>query len=206
MNVIDAIEQRRATHQFDPEHPVPEADLNTILAAGRRAPTAFNLQHTRFLVVRDPELRAKIRAVSWDQAQVTDAGALIIVCADVMAWRKDPARYWRNAPVPVREKLVPAIGGFYEGNPQMQRDEALRSAGMASMNLMLAAQALGYNTCPMDGFNFEAVAELIHLPDDHLITMFVTVGKSLDPPKPRAGDLEPSEQILFDTFSPLVQA
>lgn len=205
MHVIDAIEQRRATNTFDAAHPIPPEDLQRILHAGRRAPTAFNLQHTRFLVVQDPGLRSKLRVAAWNQSQVTDAAALIVVCADIMAWKKDPARYWRNAPEPVQNSLVPAIQNFYEGHPQMQRDEALRSASMAAMNLMLAAQALGYNSCPMDGFDFEAVADIIQLPDDHLITMFVAIGKGRDTPKPRSGDLDPSEQIVVDTFAPRVQ-
>ena len=59
----------------------------------------------------------------------------------------------------------------YKGNEQVQRDEAMRSCGIAAQTLMLAAKAMGYDSCPMDGFDFEAVGKLINLPADHLISM-----------------------------------
>ena len=59
--------------------------------------------------------------------------------------------------------------GMYEGREQLQRDEALRSCGMAAQTIMLAAKALGYDTCPMAGFDPEAVGRLINLPPDHVI-------------------------------------
>ena len=201
MNVLEAIETRRAVKHFDPDHVMPEEDLKTLLQAGRWAPSAFNIQHTRFLVVKDPELRKKIRAVSWDQAQVTDASELIVVCADTKAWDKDPARYWQNAPEEVKGFMVGAIGQYYSNQEQVQRDEAFRSSGLAAQNLMLAAKELGYETCPMDGFDFEAVAEMIHLPEDHIISMFVVVGKGTQPARGRSGPLPEEEQVLYDTFA-----
>ncbi|MCC5847084.1 MAG: nitroreductase family protein [Verrucomicrobia bacterium] len=200
MTVLEAIESRRAAKAFDPNHMLPEAHLREILRAGALAPTAFNIQHNRLLVVKNPEIRRKLRAVSWDQPQVTDASALIVVCADVQAWRKNPARYWRNAPEKVQDTLVDAIKAFYTDRDQAQRDEALRSSGMAAMNLMLAAKSLGYDSCPMDGFDFEAVAKIIHLPDDHLISMFVAIGRNTVPPKARSGFLEDHERFFEDGF------
>jgi nitroreductase len=201
MNVLEAIETRRAVKHFDPDHVMPEEDLEKLLHAGRRAPTAFNIQHTRFLVVNDPELRRKIKAVSWDQAQVTDASVLIVVCADLKAWEKSPERYWRNAPEEVKGFMVGAIGQYYNGQEQTQRDEAMRSCGLAAQNLMLAAKGLGYESCPMDGFDFDAVAEMIQLPEDHLISMFVVVGKGTQPARERSGPLEADEQVVYNTFS-----
>ena len=79
---------------------------------------------------------------------------------------------------PVQDFLVPAIGQYYNGHEQVQRDEAMRSCGMAAMTLMLAAKEMGYDTCPMDGFDFDAVAKLLNLPADHIPTMFVVIGKA----------------------------
>jgi nitroreductase len=200
MNVLEAIETRRAIKHFDPEHEMPEEELKTLLQAGRLAPSAFNIQHTRFLVVKDPELRKKIQSVSWDQAQVTEASVLIVVCADMKAWEKDPARYWRNAPEEVKGFMVGAIGQYYANQEQVQRDEAFRSCGLAAQNLMLAAKELGYESCPMDGFDFDAVGELIRLPEDHIISMFVVVGKGTQPAWERTGPLPEEEQILYNTF------
>ena len=200
MNTFDAIEQRRALKVFDPEHRMPEEDIQRLLDLAMLSPTAFNLQNWRFVVVRDPALRQKIRAVSWNQAQVTDASLLVILCADLRAWEKQPERYWRDAPPDVAEVLVPAIGNYYQGREQVQRDEAMRSCGIAAQTLMLAARAMGYDSCPMDGFDFEAVGRLIQLPDDHVISMFVVVGKALQPAWPRPGSLRRDEVVFQDHF------
>lgn len=200
MNVLEAIEQRRAVKHFDPAHRMTDAEVDQLLSLARLSPTAFNIQHWRFVVVKDPELRQQIRQVSWDQAQVTDASLLIVLCGDLRAWNRDAARYWRNAPLPVQNFLVPAIGQYYTGREQEQRDEVMRSCGIAAQTLMLAAKGMGYDTCPMDGFDFEAVARLIRLPQDHAISMFITVGKALQPAQPRSGPIPAEEAVVEDRF------
>lgn len=82
----------------------------------------------------------------------------------------------------------------------MQRDEAMRSCGMAAMTLMLAAQAMGYDSCPMDGFDFDAVGKLINLPQDHVVAMFVAIGKGTKEAWPRGGQLAPDEVVVQDRF------
>lgn len=200
MQVLEAIQNRRSIKKFDPNHKISEKDTRELFDLARLSPTAFNIQHWRFVSVTDTDLREKIKAVSWNQAQVTDASLLVIVCADLKAWSKDPARYWANAPKEAQEMLVPAIGPFYDGNDQVQRDEAFRSCGIAAQTLMLAAQGLGYDSCPMDGFDFDAVAKLINLPEDHVITMFVTIGKKLEPAFERGGQLSHEEIVVENTF------
>ncbi|MCB1091570.1 MAG: nitroreductase family protein, partial [Verrucomicrobiae bacterium] len=103
MNVIDTIHARRSVKHYDATHRMSEEEIRTLLSTAMQAPTAFNIQHWRFVAVTDPELRRQIRASAWDQAQVTDASLLIVLCADRDAWKKDPARYWRDAPEPVRD-------------------------------------------------------------------------------------------------------
>lgn len=200
MHVIEAIETRRSVKHYDPQHRMPQQEIDQLLSLGMLAPTAFNIQNWRFVAVTDPELRKQIRAASWDQAQVTDASLLVVLTADLNAWKKEPQRYWRDAPQPVQDYLVPAIGQYYSGRDQVQRDEAMRSCGMAAMTLMLAAKDMGYDTCPMDGFDFDAVGKLIHLPEDHVISMFVVVGKPLRDAQPRGGQLAIDEVVVRNTF------
>ena len=90
---------------------------------------------------------------------------------------------------------------FYRDKDQVQRDEALRSCGIAAQTLMLAAKTMGYDSCPMDGFDFDKVGELINLPDDHMIAMFVTIGKGTKEAWPRPGQLGLDEVVIKDTFS-----
>ena len=197
MNVATAIETRRSVKGYDPGHRMTEAEVKTFLSHAMLAPTAFNIQNWRLVLVRDPELRQEIRKVAWDQAQVTDASLLLVLCADLKSWEKDPARYWRNVPQPVQDFLVPAIGQYYAGKEQVQRDEAMRSCGIAAMTLMLMAKEMGYDSSPMDGFDFTAVGKLINLPHDHVITMMLAVGRGIKEPWPRGGQL-PMEQVVIE--------
>ncbi|MEM0965563.1 MAG: nitroreductase family protein [Verrucomicrobiota bacterium] len=200
MDTFTAIESRRAIKHFDPEHHMPEADEKRLLELTLQSPTAFNIQHWRFVLAKDPELRKQIRAVAWDQAQVTDASLLIIICGNVNGWKEDPNQYWVNAPQEVQDFLVPAIGQYYEGREDVQRDEIMRSAGIAGQTLMLAAKAMGYDSCPMDGFDFEAVGKLIGLPEGHQIAFMVAVGKGTKDAWPKPGQLPYDEVVLDNGF------
>ncbi len=143
------------------------------------SPTAFNIQNWRFVAAQDPELRAEIRKAAWDQPQVTEASLLLILCMDLKSWDKSPERYWRNAPESVAASMVREIRHFYRDDDELQRDEGMRSCGMAAQTAMLAAGAMGYDSCPMDGFDFKRVAHLINLPPDHRICMMIAIGKTL---------------------------
>ena len=97
--------------------------------------------------------------------------------------------------------MLPAIDDYYRGKDQVQRDEAMRSCGIAAQTLILAAKSLGYDSCPMDGFDYEKVGELINLPDDHVIAMFVAIGKGTKEPWPRPGQLSLDEVVIKNKFS-----
>ena len=200
MNVSQAIIERRSVKAYDPQHTITEDEISKLMSLAVLSPTAFNIQNWRFVVVTDPALRKQIRAASWDQAQVEEASVLIVLTADLHAWSKQPERYWENAPKPVQDYLVNAIGQYYTGKDQVQRDEAMRSCGMAAMTIMLAAKEMGYDTCPMDGFDFDAVAKLLNLPTDHTPVMFVVVGKALKPAQPRGGQLKVDEVVVYNKF------
>lgn len=200
MDVMTAIYERRSVKEYDPEHRLSDEEVETLLKAAIQSPTSFNIQHWRFVVVRDEALRAQIRAAGNDQAQMTEASLLVVMTADVKAWEKSPARYWKDAPEPVAELLVNWMGPFHEGKEQLQRDEAMRSIGIAMQTLMLAAKGLGYDSCPMIGFEHEAVAKLINLPADHVIGPMVVIGKGIKPAWPKPGQLSLEEVVISDRF------
>jgi nitroreductase len=201
MDTFDAIYKRRAVKAFDPEHRLTPEEETKLLEAAIQAPTSFNIQHWRFVVVRDPELRQRIRKeLGNDQAQMTDASLLVIMTADVKAWAKSPERYWKDAPKEVADMLVGWMGPFHEGREWLQRDEAQRSIGMAMQTLMLAATAMGYQSCPMIGFDIDKVAELIRLPEDHVMGAMVAIGKGTKETWPKPGQLPLSEVVLENGF------
>ncbi len=198
MDTFDAIYQRRAIKHFDPEHQLTNEEETKILEAAIQTPTSFNIQHWRFVIIRDPALRQRIRTeFGNDQAQMTDASLLIVMTADTMAWAKEPDRYWQNAPQEVCELLVNWMGPFHEGREWLQRDEAQRSIGLAMQTIMLSAKAMGYDSCPMIGFDIDKVAELINLPDDHVMGPMVAIGKKTQDSWPKPGQL-PLSQLVFE--------
>jgi len=200
VDVQEAIRKRRSIKRFDPEHRMPREHVDQLLDLALLAPTAFNIQHCRLVVVADAGLRRELREASFGQSQVTDASLLVAICADLQAWNKQPERYWSHVPDTVRDGMIRTIGDFYTGREAMQRDEAMRSCGLVAQTLMLAAQGLGYGTCPMDGFDFPRVGALLRLPDDHVLSMFVAVGRPLQPAHPRGGRIPRAEAVIRDRF------
>ena len=151
MDTFNAINQRRSVKAYDPNHRLTPAEETQLLEAAIQSPTSFNMQNWRFVVVRDPALRKEIRDAAVDQAQVTDASLLIVLTADLEAWRE--------------------------------------------------TKAMGYDSCPMIGFDPVKVAKIINLPSDHVIGFMSTVGKAVKPAWPKGGQLALSEVVVQDQFA-----
>jgi nitroreductase len=200
MQVDEAIRARRAIKWYDPEHQMPEETFLKLMEHAILAPTAFNIQNWRFVRVTDPEQRKAIRAVAWDQAQVTDASELLVLCFDNKCWQRDPQRYWRKAPQEVQDFLVPAIDDYYRDKPQVERDEGMRSCGLVGQTIMLMALELGYQSCPMDGFDYDEVAKIINLPKDHSIAFMIAIGKGTKESWPKPGQLPLDEVMINNRF------
>ncbi len=200
MNVSTAIQERRAEKMFDPAFTISEQEVNDLLEKAMLSPTAFNIQNWRIVNVKDSALRQNIREVAWNQDKVTDASLLFVVCADLNAWAKEPARYWAGAPQMYQDMLIPAIDAYYRDKPQVQRDEAMRSCGIISMSIMLLAQEQGWYSCPMDGFDFSAVGKLINLPEGHVVSMMITIGRRTQESFPRVGKISLNEVLIENTF------
>ncbi len=200
MELTEAITQRRTVKQFDPEHRLSHEEFQTLIHHAMLAPTSFNIQHWRFVRISDPQLRADICRAAWGQTQVVQASELLVVTADIKAWDKSPERYWRNTDADTQAMVVGMLTEFYQGREWMQRDEAIRSAAFAAQNLMLSAKAMGYDSCPMIGFDPDAVAQLIHLPADHLIVMLLAIGRASAEPAPRGGQSPIDELLINNRF------
>lgn len=201
MNVFDAIQQRRAMKRFDPEFQLSQTDkkqlLNNVM---QNAPSAFNLQHWRPVLIEDNELRQQVRKIAWDQPQVTEASLLIILCAKIDTWEKDASQVWTGVPEETQKVMVGAIDQYYRGRSQTQRDEVMRSAGIFAQTFMLLAKDQGLDSCPMDGFDFDAMGKLIQLPEDHVVCLMIAVGKGASQPYPRIGKLPYDDLVKLNHF------
>lgn len=195
MLTLNAIQERRSIKHFNPEHAMDASVIKTLMDHALLSPTSFNMQNWRFILITDKAQKARLKEASFGQAQVEDASLTIILCANLKA-HEQAERHWRHSDKKSQEAIIPMIQNFYGNNPALQRDEALRSIGIASQTIMLAAKALGYDSCPMIGFDSAKVAELIQLPEDHIIGMMITIGKATKSASPRSGPM-PQEEICF---------
>jgi nitroreductase len=200
MKVSEAVASRRAIKWYDPNHKMPEETFTRLMEQALLAPTAFNIQNWRFVRITDPQQRKAIRAVAWDQAQVTDASELLVLCFDTKAWSRQPERYWRNAPPEVQHFLLPALAEYYKDKPQVERDEGMRSCGIVGMTIMLLAKEAGYESCPMDGFDYDAVGKIIGLPADHAVAFMIAIGKGTKAPWPKPGQLPLADVLVENHF------
>lgn len=200
MNVQEVIYARRSVKHYDANFQMPQKDITRLLELTLQSPTSFNIQNWRFVLVEDKNIRQQIREAAWDQVQITDASLLFALCADLKSWNKQPERYWKNAPADTQDLILTMIRPFYDGNEQLQRDEALRSIGIAAQTMMLAAKDMGYDSCPMIGFHSDKVAEIINLPADHVLGMLLSVGKGTKEAWDKPGQLPLSEVLLKNHF------
>jgi len=200
MDTFDAINQRRSVKCFDKNHKMTKDEIDQLLELAVLSPTSYNIQNWRFVTVTDQAIKDKLSEISHGQQQVSDASLVIILCADLNSWDKDPERYWANIPAEPRNALIESLRNSYGGKLQQQRDEAMRSCGMASQTIMLAAKSMGYDTCPMKGFDYDAVGKMINLPSDHVISMMVVVGKRTKDASPRGGQLQLSDVVFENSF------
>ena len=203
MDTFEAIRNRRSIKKFDPNHKINADEITKLLGSAILSPTSYNIQNWRFVTITDNKLKDKLSELSHGQRHVSEASLVIILCADLNSWDKEPQRYWRNIAEKSRNDLVKSLRNSYQGKPQQQRDEAMRSCGMAAQTIMLAAKSMGYDTCPMKGFDYDKVGDLIELPEDHVIVMMVIVGKAAKEASPRGGQLVLSE-IAFENKFPKV--
>jgi len=200
LSVADAIKQRRSVQYFDPDFVIPAKNIRKMIEHAMLAPSAFNLQHWRFLDICEPRLREKVQAVAFGQPQVTQASTLLLVCMDISAWKSQAAVCWQHVDESVRNNMLQSIEAVYAKNPVLQRDEALRSCSLAAMNIMLIAQEMGYDSCAMDGFDFDKVARLVNLPPSYEICMMLAVGKQQKAPHPKGGVMALDKVFFKNSF------
>ncbi|TMW71083.1 nitroreductase family protein [Alteribacter natronophilus] len=186
LGLFQTINERHSVRKYDPEAELPQEDLTAILEAAAKAPSSWNLQHWKFLVIDDPAKKEELLPIAYNQQQIVDSSAVIAVLGDLNA-NESAEEVYQGAvdngfmTEEIRDTLVGQINKAYEGDTPFPRDEAVLNASLASMNLMLAAKALGYDTCPMGGFQRGRFMEQFNVPERYVPVMLLTVGKAAKP-------------------------
>ncbi len=200
MDVFEAVSTRRAIKKFDPNHKISSDDVQKLMEHVILSPTSYNQQNWRFVYVTNQDIKEKISEAARGQAQPKDGSLVVILCGDMTAWKTEPLRYWRNHPTEKQELVKASLERKYSVDAQAQRDEAIRSCGMAAQTIMLAARGMGLDSCPMVGFEYDELAKVINLPENHLIVMMVVVGKRSEDAAQRGGQLSLGEVAFENNF------
>jgi nitroreductase len=191
--IIECILSRTAAKYYDPAATLSDDQIHELVRIGTTAPTSFHLQNWRFIAVRTPEAKARLRPIAWNQPAITEAAVTFIVCGQLANSSVIPERL---APV-VKAGIMPAnlvpeweipARGLYRNFPQRQRDEAVRTATFGAAAMIYVARSWGLGSTPMIGFDDTAVHREFGLAEDEVPVMLLSVGAERPgnwPQKPR---------------------
>ena len=192
---LELLKSRISANSYDRTRGLTEDQIRELVAYATEAPSAYNIQPWRFIAVTEPEAKARLKAVSYNQQKVEDAAVTFIVLGDLRGYERLPEVLGKSVAAGlIDQKMADGwIGMANAGdgaNEQLRRDEAIRSASLAAMTLMVAASAKGLVTGPMVGFDPEGVKREFGISDRLLPVMLLTVGYAAPgnwPRKPRLG-------------------
>lgn len=184
-DTLSIIKNRTSANNFDPTHVLSTAEIEDLVSYAQHAPTAFNLQNWRVVAFSSKAQKEALKAAAYNQQKVVDAAVTFVVVGIKDGYKEigrlakplldagaiDQAAY---------DGWVGMTVGSHENNPQLQHDEAFRSASLAAMTLMLAAQAKGYVSGPMSGFVADQVAKVANLGPNEVPVILVAVGRAAD--------------------------
>lgn len=192
-STLDTIKQRVSAVQFDESTTLSDAEISELISYATEAPSSFNFQNWRFIAVGEKAAKERLKAVAYGQPKVSQAAVTFIILGllnphEKLAAALAPAQREGILDQATIDTWLGMANGMYGNNPQLQRDEAVRSASLAAMTLMIAAQAKGLASGPMIGFDPEGVRKEFALNDDEIPVMLLPVGKPAPgnwPRKPR---------------------
>ena len=198
---LELIRNRASVEEFDPRQ-VDEATIRLLVEDASRAPSSFNIQHWRFVVVRRPEDKETLCEAAFGQEQVRAAAVTFIVLGDLEGLEKLPQinREAMDSGVLSKGKAAAweRMAREIYADPEVVRDEAVRSASLASMTLMLAAEARGLVSGALSGFDPKRVCEAFDIESRYVPVMLLAVGYPARVDRSRQPRLGVDEILAFD--------
>jgi nitroreductase len=167
----ESLEFRHACKIFDESKKIPQEDLEFILDAGRRAPSSFGMEAWKFLVITNEELKAKLRPHCWDQVQITSCSHLVVILAGIESVKPEsgiPKKRFARREMP-EDKLEFYLNLYANHLKEtLSSDENIyawtaKQTIFAAANMMSAAAVKGVDSCPIEGYDKDAVEVLLEL-------------------------------------------
>ena len=178
---IEDLNWRYATKKFDASKEIASKDLDTLLEAIQLTASSYGLQPYEIIVVKDAATREKLKSVSWDQSQITDASEVIVFANKTQITSEYVDSYLKDI-AQTRDLKIEDLAGLkgmldstiMKLNPEDQNTWAAKQAYIALGNLLSAAAHLKIDACPMEGFDAEKYDELLNLKEKGLTTAVIT--------------------------------
>jgi nitroreductase len=180
-SAVQAADSRRSIRAYEPTA-IPEADMRELLRLAGRAPSAYNVQPWRFIVVQDDELKAQLSAAAYGQQQIVRAPATIVMYSDMeSALERMPESMHPDLPAEKRDAGVLSFRGTFATQSVEEREAwGNAQANIALGYLLLLAETMGFGTSPMLGFDAAKVKSLLGLPSHVRIPALVSIGYPLE--------------------------
>lgn len=180
---LEIVRERRSANKFIKDIKIPREDFNEIFRELSLAPSAFNLQHAKYYIVEDEELKNKVYEASFKQYKIKTASAAIIVTGDKNAYLSADKIYEGSMLLGMIDKteyqiMIDSIHNLYTGwGEEFKHDDAIRNASLSSMLFMLLAKNKEWDTCPMIYFEKEKISKLLNIPENEVPALMITIGK-----------------------------
>ncbi len=201
----DAIRERRSTPSFDGQ-PISQEDLRLILEAGLAAPSGYNIQPWRFIVVQTAEQKKRLRAACFNQAKVEEASAVIVCCGDADSWRRDADDIVRmGLSGGMSEGYAAQLKSYMEAFLVSMNTDQLhgwlnKQVTYAAAYMQLTAEVMGYDTAAMEGFEQERIHEILKLPLSYWVVSLLAVGWLKGPDKYNGGRFDVNHTCFAEEF------
>ena len=199
MEFADIVMSRYATKKFD-GRTIPDTKINELLELVRFAPSALNLQPWKIKVVTDQNIKEQLKPAAFDQEQITTCSHLLVFCAD-----PDYDNLIRRLGVLLKKSGVSqemqerVIGMAIQFTKPMSPEQKLAwsqaQTYLALGNALNGAKSLGFDSCPMGGFDPKEFSRILKVPPPLVPTMLCPVGYAAD--KPMQKLRFPKEDIVF---------
>ncbi|MDQ0114548.1 nitroreductase family protein [Paenibacillus harenae] len=209
---LSLFRERHSVRYFDASYKLNEQEIKDLLEIAGAAPSSWNLQHWKFIAFTEATAKEKLLPIANGQKQIVDASVTVAILGDLEANRNAETVY---GPV-IRSGLEDSYAGYASHqilfaqieeayaaseSSSYRRDEAIRNASLAAMQLMLAAKAKGLDSGPMVGFDADAFVKAFNVPPRYVPVLLVAIGKAAKPARPTSRF--PAEQtIIWNGFEP----
>jgi nitroreductase len=202
--ITQVLLERRATQHFLPDE-VPEEYLNAILELAAEAPSGYNLQPWRFIVVRGEENRKRLQSVAFNQPKVAEAPVVVIAVGMKEEWKERADEVFREGAErgagsldkweQYRDGAFQFIGGMQHLPTWLNRHTMIAFTAM-----MLAAEAYGFDTAPMEGFDAAGVKREFGIPEEGEVVALLAIGRAKGEEKPHPGRFELSRIVYSERY------